>query len=67
MWSNALQLTIVGMSVVFVFLYFLTCSINLLSAITLKFFSETQTLPSLPGQVNDELVAAIIAAIVSKK
>ena len=67
MWFNTLQLTIVGMGVVFFFLYFLACSINLLGAVTVKLFPEDQEPSATPEQVNDELVAAIIAAVVSKK
>jgi len=67
MWFSTLQLTIVGMGVVFFFLYFLACAISLLGAVTLKYFPENPKPSSIPEQVNNELVAAMIAAVVSKK
>lgn len=65
MWFNAMQLTIIGMGVVFFFLAFLVLAVNLLSVVTLRFFPEKPDTPEQP-EINDNLVAAIIAAVTSK-
>jgi len=67
MLYSAMQLTIIGMLTVFTFLIFLACSISALSLVAVKFFPETPTTPDVPKEVHDELIAAVIAAIVSKK
>ncbi|GBR76085.1 oxaloacetate decarboxylase gamma chain [Candidatus Termititenax persephonae] len=65
MWHSAAQLTIIGMGVVFFFLAFLATAVSLLGTITLRFFPEK---PAVPQQsaINDNLIAAIIAAVASK-
>ena len=65
MWSNAVQLTIIGMGVVFFFLAFLVAAVNFLSVVTLRFFPEK---PAAPEQleISDNLIAAIAAAVTSK-
>jgi oxaloacetate decarboxylase gamma subunit len=65
MWFSALQLTIIGMGVVFVFLAFLVIAVNFLGVVTLRFFPEKPAVPEQP-EINDNLIAAIIAAVASK-
>ncbi|MDR2428425.1 MAG: OadG family protein [Candidatus Margulisbacteria bacterium] len=65
MWSSAVQLTIIGMGVVFFFLAFLVVAVNLLSVVTLRFFPEKPAAPEQP-EINDNLIAAIIGAVTSK-
>ncbi|MDR1453520.1 MAG: OadG family protein [Candidatus Margulisbacteria bacterium] len=65
MWFSALQITIVGMGITFFFLVFLVLAVNLLSVVTLKFFPEKPAVPEQPV-VNDNFVAAVVAAIASR-
>jgi oxaloacetate decarboxylase gamma subunit len=65
MWFSAVQLAIIGMGVVFFFLAFLVLAVNLLSAVTLRFFPEKPDVPEQP-EINDNLIAAILAAVASK-
>ncbi|GBR73879.1 oxaloacetate decarboxylase gamma chain [Candidatus Termititenax aidoneus] len=60
-----MQLTVIGMGVVFFFLAFLVAAVNLLSAVTLRFFPEKPNALKQP-EVNDNLIAAIVAAVISK-
>ncbi|MDR1997383.1 MAG: OadG family protein [Candidatus Margulisbacteria bacterium] len=68
LWVSALQLTIAGMSVVFVFLIVLVYAINLLGLIVPQLFPEPAAVPP-PEEAEDtgSLIAAIVTALTSVK
>jgi sodium pump decarboxylase gamma subunit len=63
MWFSAAQLTVVGMSVTFIFLLIMVWAINLLGAAAARFFPEPAALSG--GGEEAEIVAAIAAAVTS--
>ena len=67
MIASSLVITIVGMAVVFTFLTLLIISMNILSAVVLRFFPEKEEAsPAQVSESTDMEIAAAIAVAYSK-
>ena len=68
MINSALQLTLVGMSVVFVFLIIMVFSIQLMSCFVKRFLPEKVKAAEASLAVEDNtMIAAIVAAVKNRK
>ncbi len=63
--APGLELSLVGMSIVFIFLTMLIFSVNIMSAIILRFFPEApvEVKKTAKDEIDSDVVAAISAAV----
>jgi len=61
--APGLEISLVGMSIVFVFLVMLIFSVNIMSAVILRFFPEAPAPVEMKKTAKDEIDSDVVAAI----